>query len=86
MIFKYCGQNGTGKPFFIRYTMKLLSISALAGLLIAQVASRAVGSDGKLVVGYWTGSDVSTLNFSQLTHVNYGELIMAIRNVKDSVM
>lgn len=51
--------------------MKLLSISALAGLLIAQVASRAVGSDGKLVVGYWTGSDVSTLNFSQLTHVNY---------------
>lgn len=53
--------------------MKLLTLSALASILIAQAAARAVGSDGKLVVGYWMSDDVSTLDFSKITHINYGK-------------
>jgi len=53
--------------------MKLLTLSALASILIAQAAARAVGSDGKLVVGYWMSDDVSTLDFGKVTHINYGK-------------
>ncbi|KAG2187168.1 hypothetical protein INT44_004840 [Umbelopsis vinacea] len=51
--------------------MKLLTLSALASIVISQVAARAVGSDGKLVVGYWMSDDVSTLDFGKVTHINY---------------
>ncbi|CAO3669683.1 unnamed protein product [Umbelopsis vinacea] len=52
--------------------MKLqFSLSALAALFVAQATARAVGDDGKLVVGYWMNTDVSMLNFSLVTHINY---------------
>jgi hypothetical protein len=55
--------------------MKLhFSLSALAALFVAQATARAVGDDGKLVVGYWMNTDVSMLNFSLVTHINYGKI------------
>jgi hypothetical protein len=54
--------------------MRLLALTAIASLFAAQVSARAVGPDGKYVVGYWSGTNVSTIDYSMITHFNYGRL------------
>lgn len=56
--------------------MKLFTFTALAALFAAQVSARAVGPDGKYVVGYWSGTNASTIDYSMITHLNYGKLMI----------